>query len=84
MYQQVVWSETTKNDDRRKASSKSMDEDINNPTVMTRGKNNSVFTYQMISESLNTRLKLPFKNNRYNKEKFIPDKNMNIVTTYSI
>lgn len=43
-------------------------------------KNVTVLIYHFSSVSLSSFLILPFKNNRYNKEKLMPDKNMNIQT----
>ena len=54
------------------------------PMVMMIVKSKMVFTYHRISVSLKTRLKLPFRNNNYNKEKLMPERNMNDVMTYSM
>jgi len=53
-------------------------------TVVKSVKNPTVPKYQWSSVFWNKRLKFPFKNNKYNKVKLMPDKNMNKVITYSI
>ena len=84
MNPQVVCRDTTKNDALRKASSILMEEERRRPMVMSIVKNVTVLIYHFSSVSLSSFLILPFKNNRYNKEELMPDKNMNTRITYSM